>query len=150
MAESPSLKLLPGPFGLAIPTLNCSGAIQPTDGTKITDNTKFSGLHSQCGQPRTRDEPSSSAPIGQPCLQIIGKKSFKCIYNNCGTRFTRISDLKRHHQAVHQCRVSFYCRFDGCRRAARGFVREDKRDDHEKRLHVDTKAVQEGEGSTVD
>jgi hypothetical protein len=97
----------------------------------------ISGLDGSRGGQLTSDESSTAAPIPQPCVQILGKRSFKCIYNRCESRFTRMADLKRHHADRHQRLVSFYCGFAGCRRAKRGFGRKDKRDDHERRVHLD-------------
>jgi len=106
------------------------------------DYTDLSVSDNQSGQPLVSDESGSNSPISYPCLQILGEKSFKCIYNDCGSVFTRLSDLKRHHRGIHKRCVSFYCRFAGCQRARRGFSRKDKRDDHERRLHDDTETAQ--------
>jgi hypothetical protein len=109
-------------------------AVQPTgncaDDTQIIDYAKFAGSDDQSDQRPTRDESRPGSPISQPRVQILGKKSFMCIYNKCGSRFTRIPDLKRHHLDKHAHRASFYCR-----RVIRGFSRKDKRNDHEKRVH---------------
>ena len=145
------LALFSGQFGPAIYPLNSFNATQTAGNfTGDLEYTDLSGSDNQSGLPLASNESSSTSAISQPCLQILGKKSFKCIYNDCGSLFTRISDLKRHHQVIHERRVSFYCRFAGCRRAARGFCRKDKRDDHERRLHADTEAAQERQGSTGD
>jgi uncharacterized Zn-finger protein len=127
------------------------GAIQPaetcTDDIPVSDCGNI-GLN---GQKVTTDEVEPIAPLSQPCLQILGKKSFLCIYNKCGSQFTRISDLKRHHLDRHVHIKSFYCRFNGCRRAKRGYARKDKRDDHEKRIHrggeLDDEGALESEGA---
>jgi hypothetical protein len=105
------------------------------DVMQITSHAKFPGSDNQSVQPSTRDESTSTPLVSQPCLQILGKNSFMCIYNECGSRFTRISDLKRHHLDRHARHVIFYCRFTDCQRAVRGFSRKDKRNDHEKRVH---------------
>jgi hypothetical protein len=126
-------------LGPTIYPLICFDGIQPagnyTDDTQTTGYAGLSGSDDQSAQRLTRDVSRSTSPVSQPCLQILGKKSFKCIYKECGNRFTRITDLKRHHLDIHERCVSFYCRFAGCRRAVRGFSRKDKRDDHQRRVH---------------
>jgi len=151
-AMTRSLTMFSGQFGPAIYPLNSFSTTQTAGNfTDDMDYADLSGLDNQSGQLLASDKSSSTSPISEPCLQILGKKLFKCIHNNnCGTQFTRISDLKRHHRVRHERRASYNCRFAGCRRAVRGFCRKDKRDDHERRLHVDTMTAQECQESTSD
>jgi hypothetical protein len=105
------------------------------DVMQMTDHTRISDPDERSSHRPSGSESRSSSPVSQPAVQILGNKSFLCLYNKCASQFTRISDLKRHHFDKHVHVKYFYCRFAGCRRAKRGFSRKDKRDDHEKRVH---------------
>ena len=80
---------------------------------------------------------SRSDPTPQPQFRTVGRKAVICTYHDCGARFTRRSDLRRHHNNIHLRARPFFCGFNGCERAANGigFSRKDKRDSHEKKVH---------------
>jgi len=80
---------------------------------------------------------SRSDPTPQPQFRTVGQKAVICTYNDCGARFTRRSDLRRHHNNIHLGARPFFCGFNGCERTANGigFSRKDKRDNHEKKVH---------------
>ncbi|KIM98312.1 hypothetical protein OIDMADRAFT_20052 [Oidiodendron maius Zn] len=81
------------------------------------------------------DGTARSDPTNQPQFRTLGKNAIICTYNLCGARFSRRSDLKRHHMAIHLRAMTFLCSFTGCARATIGFSRKDKRDDHERKIH---------------
>jgi hypothetical protein len=63
-------------------------------------------------------------------------RSFTCLADNCGRRFTRLSDLRRHHKSRHLQSMEYLCRASlVCSRATRGFSRKDKRKEHEWKIH---------------
>src|SRR6266480_5254748 len=70
-----------------------------------------------------------------PQYRALNRHDYICTYNGCNTHFTRISDLKRHHEAQHVRQNEYFCRFHGCRRMIRAFKRKDKRNEHEKKIH---------------
>lgn len=81
------------------------------------------------------DGKARSDPTNQPRFRTLGKNAVVCTYNLCGARFSRRSDLKRHHIAIHLRAMTFLCSFSGCARATGGFSRKDKRDNHERKIH---------------
>ena len=59
-----------------------------------------------------------------------------CLFNDCRTRCSRLSDLRRHHQTQHVRSIEYTCRASPlCKRAKRGFPRKDKRNEHEWKIH---------------
>lgn len=118
------------------------GTLRPggnyADDAQIPDYTHYSGPLGPSSKGDQQSTPGDQKPVlpdPRPQFKTLTKKVFQCTYNECGTRFTRISDLKRHHASVHLRQVSFFCRIDGCQRGILGFTRKDKRDDHERRVH---------------
>ena len=86
--------------------------------------------------PLLRDQPvRRDVPIQEVAFRVLGKKVFQCTYRGCETRFTRLSDLRRHHTNKHHSNFLYLCRFTDCERRRRGFSRKDKRDDHERKVH---------------
>jgi hypothetical protein len=65
------------------------------------------------------------------------KTVYICTRDNCNKRYSRLQDLRRHCRGFHLQDHQFKCRALGCERAVRGFPRKDKRDIHEKKMHVD-------------
>lgn len=70
------------------------------------------------------------------CFRVETKRVFVCAHGTCNKRYARVTDLKRHHRGVHQGNDQFKCRTSGCPRTIRGFSRRDKRDSHEKSMHM--------------
>lgn len=58
-----------------------------------------------------------------------------CTYQDCGKKFSRLPELRRHHRGTHQGHRPYRCRAQSCRRSIDGFPRRDKRDDHERKVH---------------
>ena len=86
--------------------------------------------------PLLGDQPiTGDVPIQEVAFRVLGKKVFQCTYRGCGTRFTRLSDLRRHHTNKHHSNFLYLCQFANCKRGRRGFSRKDKRDDHERKVH---------------
>ncbi|CAO2647114.1 Nn.00g080360.m01.CDS01 [Neocucurbitaria sp. VM-36] len=69
-------------------------------------------------------------------FRVETKRVFICTYGGCNKRYARIPDLRRHHRGAHQGNHQFKCRAGRCERATRGFSRRDKRDTHEKSMHL--------------
>lgn len=65
------------------------------------------------------------------------KTVYVCTRDNCNKRYSRLQDLRRHCRGLHLHDHQFKCRALGCERAVRGFPRKDKRDTHEKKMHID-------------
>lgn len=65
------------------------------------------------------------------------KTVYVCTRDNCNKRYSRLQDLHRHCRGFHLHDHQFKCRALGCERAVRGFPRKDKRDTHEKKMHID-------------
>lgn len=96
-------------------------------------------------------EPSPTQQLR--CDNSIQKLGFVCSEADCGKRFTRRSDLRRHINTRHSNERSerFFCRVADCLRSntpgsggpGRGFPRRDKRNDHERRVHHLTREEQE-------
>lgn len=90
----------------------------------------------------TAQDPATPLPIpDEDCTTNISyrietKKIFVCTYNDCNKRCSRVADLYRHHREAHLHNEQFKCRAIGCNRAVRGFPRREKRDTHEKKMHI--------------
>lgn len=69
-------------------------------------------------------------------FRVETKQIFVCTHGICNKRYARLTDLKRHHRGAHEGNDQFKCRARGCSRAIRGFPRRDKRDSHEKSMHM--------------
>jgi len=65
----------------------------------------------------------------------VEKKAFLCLYGDCKSQFTRLSDLRRHTTSRHLRKSDIKCRHTNCKRNVRGFSRKDKRDEHERNMH---------------
>ena len=79
-----------------------------------------------------------ATPIGL----ILSDDRYSCHSNICaGLTFSRIADLKRHHNTVHSTSPTrFWCAWKGCSRSDGGkpFPRKDKRDEHVRKKHLKT------------
>jgi hypothetical protein len=69
--------------------------------------------------------------------RIETKRVYICTHGDCNKKYSRMPDLRRHYRGSHLDDRRFKCRALGCERATRGFPRRDKRDDHEKKMHID-------------
>lgn len=74
-------------------------------------------------------------PIAFMAYKNIDRGTFECTRNNCGKRFSRFPDLRRHHITVHEKAQLFFCSEPNCKRHIQGFSRKDKRDSHQKSKH---------------
>lgn len=68
-------------------------------------------------------------------FRTITKTAYLCTFKRCNKQFTRIYDLRRHHEGVHERKASFPCSWINCRRHVEAFTRKDKRDEHERKIH---------------
>lgn len=81
------------------------------------------------------DQTAIPDPHNQSQFRTLGNKGVICTHNACGARFSRRTDLRRHHDNIHIRAKPFLCSFTGCPRAKNGFSRKDKRHDHERKIH---------------
>lgn len=79
--------------------------------------------------------PGEKNPPTKLCFRTETRAAYICTFQHCNKQFTRIYDLHRHHQGIHERKAKFPCRFTGCSRAAKAFPRKDKRDEHERKIH---------------
>jgi uncharacterized Zn-finger protein len=93
-----------------------------------TSNAPKSTPHGLSPEPRTQSDSLS--------YTIQTRPIFICTYMTCNKRYARLTDLKRHHRGAHERNNQFKCRTLGCPRTARGFSRRDKRDSHERSMHM--------------
>ncbi|KAH7128179.1 hypothetical protein B0J11DRAFT_264187 [Dendryphion nanum] len=77
-------------------------------------------------------------PSGGLQFRTITKTAYLCTFKRCNKQFTRIYDLRRHHEGVHERKASFTCSWIDCRRHVEAFTRKDKRDEHERKIHGNT------------
>jgi hypothetical protein len=75
--------------------------------------------------------------IADISFRIETKTVYVCTYGDCNRKYSRMPDLRRHYRGSHLEDRRFKCRALGCERAVRGFPRRDKRDVHEKKMHID-------------
>ncbi|KAH7070093.1 hypothetical protein FB567DRAFT_220163 [Paraphoma chrysanthemicola] len=69
-------------------------------------------------------------------FRVKTKTFYICTEHNCNKKFSRLPDVHRHHRGTHQDLRPFRCRALGCERGERGFPRRDKRDMHERKMHI--------------
>lgn len=89
----------------------------------------------------SQSSPTSRIPA-TPIGLILSDDRYSCHSNICaGLTFSRIADLKRHHNTVHSTSPTrFWCAWKGCSRSDGGkpFPRKDKRDEHVRKKHLKT------------
>ena len=66
----------------------------------------------------------------------VDKQRHVCPHKGCNKKYSRKPDLGRHYRGEHANDRRFKCRFGGCDRTIRGFARKDKRDVHERKMHM--------------
>ena len=70
-------------------------------------------------------------------FRVETKRVYVCTHTGCNKKYSRMPDLRRHYRGSHLDDRPFQCRALGCERAIHGFPRRDKRDVHEKKMHID-------------
>ncbi|KAH8723622.1 hypothetical protein GQ44DRAFT_709803 [Phaeosphaeriaceae sp. PMI808] len=93
-------------------------------------------MHHREAGPFTDGQMNERNTDDNPSFRIETKHVFVCTYGTCNKKYGRVADLRRHHRGAHQANHQFKCRAENCERATRGFSRRDKRDSHEKSMHV--------------
>lgn len=81
--------------------------------------------------------PLVAGAIADISFRTETKTVYVCTYSDCNKKYSRMPDLRRHYRGSHLEDRRFKCRALGCERAIRGFPRRDKRDIHEKKMHID-------------
>jgi len=96
------------------------------------------GTDEACSPAPTRlNEPKSPLAAADISFRTETKTVYVCTYGDCNKKYSRMPDLRRHYRGSHLEDRRFKCRALGCERAIRGFPRRDKRDTHEKKMHID-------------
>lgn len=117
----------------------------PTDDLQYQDQifSEFLPFMYQAYDPGTAASTSTARPSKEPSTKsghakyrVETKHMFICTHGVCNKRYARLTDLKRHQRGVHEGNDQFKCRTRGCPRVIRGFSRRDKRDSHEKSMHM--------------
>jgi hypothetical protein len=94
--------------------------------------------HGSNGPSFTVNHPKQGMVVGATIpFRVETKKVYICCHGDCNKKYSRMPDLCRHHRGVHQNDRRFKCRVFACEPAIRGFPRRDKRDAHEKKMHVE-------------
>lgn len=69
-------------------------------------------------------------------FRVETKQVYICTYDNCNKTYGRKPDLVRHYRGAHLGDDRYKCRMPTCERSMRGFPRRDKRDTHERKMHM--------------
>jgi hypothetical protein len=84
----------------------------------------------------TNDNTLPTVNPGDIQFRVETKRVYVCMHTGCNKKYSRMPDLRRHFRGSHLQDRRFKCRAPGCERAVRGFPRRDKRDVHEKKMHI--------------
>lgn len=113
----------------------------PDDCFETRENAPSRPTYEVCSPTLIRsNEPKSSLTadaIADISFRTETKTVYVCTYSDCNKTYSRMPDLRRHYRGSHLEDRQFKCRALGCERAIRGFSRRDKRDIHEKKMHID-------------
>lgn len=69
-------------------------------------------------------------------FRVETKQVYICTYGNCNKEYSRKPDLICHYRGAHLNDQRYKCRVPNCERSMRGFSRRDKRDTHERKVHM--------------
>ena len=98
-------------------------------------NTIVAREHAYHTELRHSSTPTSNT--GDIPFRVETKRVYICTHTGCNKKYSRMPDLRRHYRGSHLDDRPFQCRALGCERAIHGFPRRDKRDVHEKKMHID-------------
>ncbi|KAI4639507.1 uncharacterized protein J4E78_010918 [Alternaria triticimaculans] len=87
--------------------------------------------------PEFRKSITPTIHVGDIPFRVEIKRVYICTHTGCDKKYSRMPDLRRHYRGSHLDDRRFLCRALGCERAIHGFPRRDKRDVHEKKMHID-------------
>ncbi|KAI4950240.1 hypothetical protein J4E91_004896 [Alternaria rosae] len=114
-----------------------------SQGTGLTAGTVLPGpilrgrLSDQQNQPAQLAYSTNNDIAANISFRVETKRVYICTYIGCNKKYSRMPDLRRHYRGSHLDDRRFRCRALGCERAIHGFPRRDKRDVHEKKMHID-------------
>ena len=114
IAGSPVSHLIQSPY-ISCPVMSCS-RWEP----------------SMCEDAAALARPSSHVPFSTETKTV-----YVCKHDNCNKKYSRMPDLRRHYRGSHLEDRRFRCGALGCKRAIHGFSRRDKRNEHERKMHID-------------
>ena len=110
----------------------------PDDCFVTQETVPLQPTYQACSPTLTRlDELKSPLAAADISFRTETKTVYVCTYGYCNKKYSRMPDLRRHYRGSHLEERRFICRALGCERAIRGFPRRDKRDTHEKEMHID-------------
>jgi hypothetical protein len=84
----------------------------------------------------SQNVPADMQAIADMSFRVETRRVYVCTHEDCDKKYSRMLDLRRHDREAHQDDRRFKCRALGYERAVRGFPRRDKRDIHERKMHV--------------
>ena len=144
LSLSGSTRTTPDGYGL-VPTVHDSRETDPAmlQGANTKRNATSSGCRNIviareiASHKETRNSTTPTGNAGDIPFRVETKRVYICTHTGCNKKYSRMPDLRRHYRGSHLEDRRFNCRALGCERAIRGFPRRDKRDVHEKKMHID-------------